>query len=95
MIFIACLDVLLPVHNGVSGIAEETDVATVVISPWVYHCGHACNWCMWVSVGSGIRSPAAKSRRFVQSEQGSYECCWIWCRLIRVWMAKWWRVWCH
>ena len=24
-----------------------------------------------------------------------YEYCWIWYRLIKVWMAKWWRVWCH
>ena len=28
----------------------------------------------------------------MQSEQGGYEYCWIWYRLIRVWMAKWWRV---
>ena len=43
----------------------------------------------------GARSLAVRSHMFVQSEQGRYEYCWIWYRLIKVWMAKWWRVWCR
>ena len=39
-------------------------------------------------MGSSARNPAGKSHIFVQSEQGGYEYCWIWYRLIRVWMAK-------
>ena len=49
-------------------------------------------WCIWVRVGSGSRSLAVSNHMFVQSEQGGYEYCWIWFRLIKVWMAKWWRV---
>ena len=78
-----------------ASVVEDTGVATVVIPLWVYQCGHACCRCVWVCEGSGVRSPAMRSHMFLQSEQGSYECCWIWCRLIRVWMARWWRVWCH
>ena len=50
---------------------------------------------MYVCVGSGARYPVVRSHMFVQSEQGGYEYCWIWYRLIRVWIVKWWRVWCH
>ena len=36
-----------------SGIEEETSVTTVVVSPWVYHCGYVrigvCG-CAWVVV---------------------------------------------
>ena len=60
------------------------------ISLWV--CPY---WCMWVHVGGGARSLTVRSHIFVQSEQGSYEYCWILFRLIKVWMAKWWRVWCR
>ena len=31
----------------------------------------------------------------IQNGQDGCECCWIWYRLIRVWMAKQWREWCH
>ena len=61
------------------------------------HCGNMwiCPYlCMWVRMGSGSRSFAVRHHMFVQSEQGGYEYCWIWCRLIKVWMARWWRVWC-
>ena len=54
---------------------------------WLY-------WCMWVRVDSGSRSLVVRSHMFVQSEHGGYEYCWIWYRLIRVRMAKWWRLWC-
>ena len=52
-------------------------------------------WCMWVRMGSGSRSFALRHHMFVQSEQGGYEYCWIWCRLTKVWMAILWRVWCR
>ena len=63
----------------------------MVISPWVYHSGYVY-WCMRVCVGSSIRDPAVRSHMFVQSVQGGCECCWTWYSLIRIWMAKWWRV---
>ena len=78
------------------GIEEETGVTIVFISPWVYHCVYvyiAVSGC--VCVCSGARNPAMKSHMFVQSEQGGDEYCWIRYRLIKVWMVKWWRVWCH
>ena len=62
------------------------------------HCGYmwVCPYlCMWVHVGSGSRSLAVRHHILVLSEQGGYEYCWIWCKLIKVWMAKWWRVWCR
>ena len=62
------------------------------------YCGYmwVCPyWCMWVRMGSGSRSFAVRHHMFVQSEQGCYEYCWIWCRLTKVWMARWWRVWCR
>ena len=40
-----------------------------------------------------VRSFAVRSHMFVTNEQGGYEYCRIWYRLINVWMAKWWRVW--
>ena len=79
---------------SVSGIEEERGMTTgyiaMGISLWV--CPY---WRMWVHVGSGARSLAVRSHIFVQSEQGGYEYCWIWYRLIKVWMAKWCRVWCR
>ena len=70
------------------GIEEETGVTTVFMSPWVYHFGYVrigvCG-CMWVVV---LVVLAARSHMFLQCEQGGYQCCWIWYRLIRVWMAK-------
>ena len=62
------------------------------------HCGYMWlypYWCMWVRLGGGSRSFAVSNHMSVQSEQGGYEYCCIWCRLIKVWMAKWWRVWCR
>ena len=73
-----------------SSFEEETGVTIVVILPWVYDCGYVC-----ICVGSGARSLVVRCHMFVQREQGGYECCWIWYRLIKVWIAKWWRVWCH
>ena len=52
-------------------------------------------WCICMCVGSGAMNPVVKSHMFVQSEKGGYEYCWFCYRLIRVWMAKWWRVCCH
>ena len=54
-----------------SGIAEETGVTTVVISPWVfiYHCGYVCIGvcgCVWVVV-----LPILRNHMFEQSEQGA------------------------
>ena len=70
---------------------EKTGVTIVVISPWVYHCGYVyIDVC--VCVGSSVRNPAVRSQMFMQSKQGGYEYCWIWYRLIGIWMAKWWRV---
>ena len=47
---------------GVSGIEEKTGVTTVVVSPWVYHCGYvrisvcgcALGWQVTVAVGQGF-----------------------------------------
>ena len=68
---------------GVSGIGVEKSVTTVGISPW-----SCLYWCIRVCIGSSVRSPAVRSHMFVQSGQDGCECCWSWCRLIRVWMAK-------
>ena len=62
------------------------------------YCGYmwVCPyWCMWVGMGSGSRSFAVRHHMFVQSEQGDYEYYWIWCRLTKIWMVRWWRVWCR
>ena len=80
---------------GLSGIEEETGVTTVVVSPWEYHCGYVRIGVCGFRVYSGARSLALRSHMFVQSEQGSYEYYWIWYRPIKVWMTKWWRVWCR
>ena len=45
-------------------------------------------------MGSGSRNLAVMHHMFGQSKQDGYEYFWIWCKLIKVWMAKWWRVWC-
>ena len=70
-----------------SGIEEETGVTTGYIargiSLWV-----CLYWFMWVRVGSGSNSLAVRSHMLVQSNQGGHECCRIWYRLIKVWMAK-------
>ena len=70
-----------------SGIEEETSVTTGYIargiSLWV-----CLYWFMWVRVGSGSNSLAVRSHILVQSKQGGHECCRIWYRLIKVWMAK-------
>ena len=49
------------------------------ISLWV-----CLYWGMWVCVGSGAMNLAVRSHMFAQSEQGVYEYCWIWYRLIKV-----------
>ena len=70
-----------------SGIEENRGVTTVVI------CGYVrISVCGYVR-GSSFRCLAVRHHMFVQSEQGGYEYCWIWCRLIKTWMARWWRVW--
>ena len=60
------------------GIEKKMGATTVVISSWVYHCGYV----------RMSRSLALRSHMFVQSEQGGYEYCWIWYRLVKLWMAK-------
>ena len=41
-----------------------------------------------VYMGSIIRKSAVGSHMLVQSGHDGCECCWIWYRLINVWMAK-------
>ena len=78
---------------GVSGIEEKTGVTTVVICGYIRIgvCG-----CVWLVVRHHMFCMSCcEAHIFVQSEQGGYEYCWIWCRLIKVWMTKSWRVWCR
>ena len=69
---------------GVSGIEVEKSVTTVGISPWLY-----LHWCMRVCMGSSVRSPAVRRQCLCRVDKMVVNAqIWIWCRLIRVWMAK-------
>ena len=70
------------------GVLYRYGCAIVGMSALVYACVCVC-------VGSSARNPTLRSHMFAQKEKGGSEYYWIWCRLKRVWMTKWWRVWCH
>ena len=72
---------------GVSGIEEKTGVTTVVIC-WYVRIG-VCG-CVRVVV---LRVLLWGTICLCRSNKLVVEYCWIWCRLTKVWMARWWRVW--